>query len=95
LAQSSVHFLDIVVPDVKTWGEEGMKLYCSPSACSLTPHIFLVESALGLDIEKVDLATKNTEHGADYWKINPKGHVPTFEMDNCLLFSVRTLSINK
>jgi glutathione S-transferase len=72
-----------------------MKLYYSPSACSLTPHIFLVESGLAFDIEKVDLATKKTEHGADYWKVNPKGYVPTFELDNGLLLSVRTFSINK
>jgi glutathione S-transferase len=50
-----------------------MKLYYSSSAYSLTPHIFLAESCLAFDIEKVDLVTKKTEHGADHLKVNPKG----------------------
>jgi glutathione S-transferase len=59
-----------------------MKLYYSPGACSLSPHIVLAESGLSFDVEKVDFTTMKTERGADFEKINPKGYVPVLALDN-------------
>ena len=59
-----------------------MKLYYSPIACSLSPHIVLHEAGLAFDIEKVDLRRKQTESGIDFTTINAKGQVPTLQLDN-------------
>ncbi|MBV1707924.1 MAG: glutathione transferase GstA [Hyphomicrobiales bacterium] len=59
-----------------------MKLYYSPGACSLAPHIVLSESGAPYSIERVDLAAKKTAHGDDYLAINPKGQVPVLALDN-------------
>ncbi len=59
-----------------------MKLYYSPGACSMAPHIVACEAGYHLDIEKVDLINKKTADGGDYWKINPKGYVPTLMLDD-------------
>lgn len=59
-----------------------MKLYYSPGACSLAPHIVLFEAGYTFDTEKVDIPNKKTASGADYWQINPKGYVPTLQLDN-------------
>jgi glutathione S-transferase len=59
-----------------------MKLYYSPGACSLSPHIALLEAGLPYDLVKVDLKAKKLENGDDYLKVNPKGQVPALGMDN-------------
>ena len=59
-----------------------MKLYFSPGACSLAPHIMLNECGFKYDMVKVDLKTKKTENGDDFFKINPKGYVPCLQADN-------------
>ena len=59
-----------------------MKLYYSPGACSLSPHIALLEAGLPHDLVKVDLRAKKLENGDDYLKINPKGQVPALALDS-------------
>lgn len=59
-----------------------MKLYYSPGACSLSPHIVLREAGLNFDLEKVDLTTKKTASDGDYTEKNPKGYVPALLLDD-------------
>ncbi len=59
-----------------------MKLYYTPGACSLAPHIAAVEAKVPLDLVKVDLATHKTEKGEDFYQINPRGYVPALQFDD-------------
>lgn len=58
-----------------------MKLYYSAGACSLAPHIAMREAGIEVQLEPVNLASKNFR-GGDYKTLNPKGYVPAIEMDN-------------
>lgn len=57
-----------------------LKLYYTPGACSLSPHIALREAGLPFDLVKVSLADKKIEGGADYFAVNPKGYVPALQL---------------
>ena len=59
-----------------------MKLYYSPGACSLSPHIALKEAGLPFDLVRVDLKAKKLEDGSDYIAVNPKGQVPALGLTN-------------
>ena len=58
-----------------------MKLYYTPGACSLSPHIALLEAGLPYDLVKVDLRAKKLENGDDFLAVNPKGQVPALRLD--------------
>ena len=64
-----------------------MKLYFSPGACSLSPHIVLLESGLPFESEQVDLRAKTTASGDDFTAINPKGYVPALRLDGGLVLT--------
>lgn len=59
-----------------------MKLYYSPGACSLSPHIALIESGLAFEIVKTPTKTHQLPDGSDYYRINPLGYVPLLELDD-------------
>ena len=58
-----------------------MKLYYSPGACSLSPHIALREAGLPFDLVKVDTKTHTFDGGGDFYSVNAKGYVPVLELD--------------
>jgi glutathione S-transferase len=59
-----------------------MKLYYSPGACSLSPHIALREAGLSFDLMKKDLHSQKLGDGSDFRDINPKGYVPALILDD-------------
>ncbi len=59
-----------------------MKLYYSPGACSLSPHIVAREAGIPVELQKVNTKDKTMEGGGDYWKVNAKGYVPALELDD-------------
>ena len=59
-----------------------MKLYYSPGACSLSPHIVLQETGLPYEAVLASTKTKKLQDGSDYYAVNSKGYVPTLELDD-------------
>jgi glutathione S-transferase len=59
-----------------------MKLYYSPGACSLAPHIALREAGLPFELDKVKFPAKSTQDGKDFMAVNPKGTVPVLGFDD-------------
>ncbi|MFW1951060.1 glutathione transferase GstA [Acinetobacter beijerinckii] len=58
-----------------------MKLFYSPNACSLAPHIVLRELGLPFELIKVDLQQHLTELGEDFYRLNKKGQVPVLQLN--------------
>ncbi|PTT20642.1 glutathione transferase GstA [Acidovorax sp. HMWF029] len=59
-----------------------MKLYYSPGACSLSPHIALHEAGLAYTPVLASTKSHKLQDGTDYYTINPLGYVPVLELDN-------------
>ena len=57
-----------------------MKLYYSPGACSLSPHIALHEAGLAFEAIPAPTKTHQLPDGTDYYTINPLGYVPLLEL---------------
>jgi glutathione S-transferase len=53
-----------------------MKLFYSPGACSLAPHIVLHESGLAFEGVLASTKTHQLADGSDYYAVNPLGYVP-------------------
>ena len=58
-----------------------MKLYYSPGACSLSPHIALREAGLEFTLVRASTKTHQLDDGTDFYRINPLGYVPVLELD--------------
>ena len=48
-----------------------LKLYYTPGACSLAPHIVLEETGERYELARVDLAA-NQQNSPDFVRLNPK-----------------------
>jgi glutathione S-transferase len=59
-----------------------MKLYYSPGACSLSPHIALCEAGIKFELVKTVLKTHTLADGSDYYQVTAKGQVPLLELDD-------------
>ena len=58
------------------------KLYYTPGACSLAPHIVFREAGIPFELVRVDLAQHMTEGGTDYFAVNSRGQVPVLELED-------------
>ena len=59
-----------------------MKLYYSPGACSLSPHIALQEAGLAYTPVLASTKSHKLQDGTDDNTINALGYVPVLELDN-------------
>lgn len=59
-----------------------MKLYYSPGACSLSPHIVLEETGLPYEAILVSTRSHKLQDGTDFYSINPLGYVPVLALDD-------------
>lgn len=58
-----------------------MRLYYSPGASSLAPHIAFREAGLPFELVRVDLE-RHVAEGASFYDVNPMGKVPVLELDD-------------
>lgn len=58
-----------------------MNLFYYPGACSLADHIALIEAGVAYRLTSIR-HDKMTEDGRDFLSINPKGYIPTLELED-------------
>lgn len=61
-----------------------IKLYYSPGACSLAPHIVLEELGIAYEPVLISLA-EGQQKRADFLRVNKKGRVPVLNVDGKIL----------
>ncbi len=66
-----------------------MKLFYSPGACSLAPHIVLEETGQPYELQRVNLA-EGEQRTETYLKIHPNGRVPALQLDNGAIITENT-----
>ncbi len=59
-----------------------MKLYYSPGACSLSPHIALHEAGMKFEAIAAPTKTHKLPDGSDFYAVNPLGYVPFLVLDD-------------
>lgn len=59
-----------------------MKLYYSPGACSLSPHIAMYEAGLAFEAIMAPTKTHKLPDGSDFYAVNPLGYVPFLALDD-------------
>ena len=59
-----------------------MKLYYSPGACSLSPHIVAQEAGIACELIQADLKSHTLKDQTDFYTINPLGYVPFLVLDD-------------
>lgn len=70
-----------------------MNLFYYPAACSLADHIALIETGLPYTLSAIN-REKKTEDGRDFLSINPKGYIPTLELDDGTILTENQIILN-
>lgn len=63
------------------------KLYYTPTSCGAASFIVASLAGATFDSEQVDLSTHKTQSGADFYKINKRGNVPTIVFPDGTMFN--------
>lgn len=64
-----------------------LKLYYTPGACSIVPHVTLREAGIPFELERVDLMRKKLPDGGDFTAVNPKGYVPALRLEDGMVLT--------
>lgn len=70
-----------------------MNLFYYPAACSLADHIALIETGIAYKLLSIN-REKKTEDGRDFLSINPKGYIPTLELDDGTILTENQVILN-